>query len=166
MEIEPSYTSQTCPRCGHVSKRNWRGYVYFRCVECGYEADRDRVASLNIAERATRIANPKGRIPLGGAPVKGHVWRDEGCETVFKPPPPERVVDRRISEGSPSAMLGLPPQRLPSALSQISKLYGLLLVALWLILLSIVSLVGSAQLLFSSDIVLLLCGVLVSSSTR
>ncbi|MHA1596780.1 MAG: transposase, partial [Candidatus Asgardarchaeia archaeon] len=52
-EIKPNYTSQTCPRCGHVGKENWRGYVYFRCTKCGYEADRGRVASLNIAERAT-----------------------------------------------------------------------------------------------------------------
>ena len=51
-EVKPNYTSQTCPRCGHVSRENWKGYVYFKCVKCGYEADRDRVASLNLALRA------------------------------------------------------------------------------------------------------------------
>jgi len=79
-EIEPNYTSQTCPRCGHIGKENWRGYVYFKCVRCGYEADRDRVASLNLAQRATHVADPaKGQNPLGNAPVSGHALKDEGC---------------------------------------------------------------------------------------
>jgi IS605 OrfB family transposase len=79
-EVKPHYTSQSCPRCGHVGKENWRGYVYFKCVKCGYEADRDRVASLNIAERAAHVADPaKGQFPLGNAPVSGHVSKDEGC---------------------------------------------------------------------------------------
>ncbi len=79
-EIKPNYTSQTCPRCGHISRGNWRGYEYFRCVRCGYGADRDRVASLNIALRATQVADPaKGQTPQGNAPVSGHVLKDEGC---------------------------------------------------------------------------------------
>jgi putative transposase len=79
-EVKPSYTSQTCPRCGHIGKENWKGYSYFKCVKCGYEANRDRVASLNIAKRATLVADPaKGQFPLGNAPVSGHVLKDERC---------------------------------------------------------------------------------------
>jgi len=78
-EVRPNYTSQTCPKCGHAGRENWRGYVYFRCAKCGYEADRDRTASLNIAERAIQVADPKGQIPLGNAPVNGHVLKDERC---------------------------------------------------------------------------------------
>ena len=79
-EIESSYTSQTCPRCGHVGRENWKGYSYFKCVKCRYEADRDRVASLNIALRATHVADPaEGQIPQGNAPVSGHILKDEGC---------------------------------------------------------------------------------------
>jgi len=89
-EIEPSYTSQTCSRCGHIGKENWKGYSYFRCVKCGYEANRDRVASLNITERASKIKIhcSQAQFPLGNAPVNGHVWKDEGCrcETAFVPP--------------------------------------------------------------------------------
>ncbi|MBS7617398.1 transposase [Candidatus Bathyarchaeota archaeon] len=78
--VKPSYTSQTCPRCGHIGNGNWRGYSYFKCVRCEYEADRDRVASLNIAERATQVADPiKGQTPLENASVSGHVLRDERC---------------------------------------------------------------------------------------
>ncbi|MHA1859540.1 MAG: transposase [Candidatus Asgardarchaeia archaeon] len=96
-EIKPNYTSQTCPRCGHVGKENWRGYVYFRCTKCGYEADRDRVASLNIAERATRVADPaKGQIPLGNAQSTGTFGKMRGVKdgikttSSFKPLPKGR----------------------------------------------------------------------------
>ena len=83
-EVKPDYTSQTCPRCGHAGKENWRGYVYFRCTKCGYEADRDRVASLNIAQRAAQTtlrSDPqKGQFPLGGASVSRRVLQDEEAE--------------------------------------------------------------------------------------
>lgn len=80
-EVDAKYTSQTCPKCGHISKRNWRGYKYFKCVKCGYEADRDRVASLNIAERANQVANPYViQIPLGDPSVNKGVLKDEGVE--------------------------------------------------------------------------------------
>ncbi len=83
-EVNPSYTSQTCPRCGHVGKENWRGYSYFKCVKCGYEADRDRVASLNLALRAApKTGVPKryfwSQLPRGGASVSRHVLKDERC---------------------------------------------------------------------------------------
>jgi len=84
-ETRPNYTSQTCPRCRHMGRQNWKGYSYFKCVRCGYEADRDRTASLNIALRAApEVAIPKpyfvSQIPKGDAPVSGHVLQDEGVE--------------------------------------------------------------------------------------
>ena len=48
--VEPKYTSQTCPRCGNVDKRNRDG-VLFRCTACGYEANADLNASINILNR-------------------------------------------------------------------------------------------------------------------
>ena len=48
--VEPKYTSQTCPRCGNVDKRNRDGEL-FRCVNCGYEANADLNASVNILNR-------------------------------------------------------------------------------------------------------------------
>ncbi|MEM4157382.1 MAG: transposase [Candidatus Methanomethylicaceae archaeon] len=84
-EIRSSYTSQTCPRCGHAGKENWRGYKYFKCVKCGYEADRDRAASLNIALRATQAADPaKGQTPQGNASVSRRVLKGEGCERWYR----------------------------------------------------------------------------------
>ena len=48
--VEPKYTSQTCPRCGNVDKGNRSG-VLFRCTSCGYEANADLNASINILNR-------------------------------------------------------------------------------------------------------------------
>ena len=45
--VEPRYTSQTCPRCGNVDKGNRKG-VLFGCTSCGYEANADLNASINI----------------------------------------------------------------------------------------------------------------------
>jgi IS605 OrfB family transposase len=83
-EVKPSYTSQACPRCGHVGRENWKGYVRFECVKCRYEADRDRVASLNLALRAApKVGVPKryfwSQNPEGDASVSGHALKDEGC---------------------------------------------------------------------------------------
>ena len=49
-QVEPRYTSQTCPCCGNVDKRNRDG-VLFRCTSCGYEANADLNASINILNR-------------------------------------------------------------------------------------------------------------------
>jgi IS605 OrfB family transposase len=85
VEVDPRYTSQMCPHCGHTSKANWRGYSYFKCVSCGYEANRDRAASLNIALRAaqtqhTSMVKYVGQFPGGSASVSRRVWQGEGFE--------------------------------------------------------------------------------------
>ena len=49
-QVEPKYTSQTCPRCGNVDKGNREGML-FRCTSCGYEANADLNASINILNR-------------------------------------------------------------------------------------------------------------------
>jgi IS605 OrfB family transposase len=56
VEVPAAKTSQRCPRCGYTSKKNWvfinGKRKLFRCIECGYEANPDRVASYNIATLA------------------------------------------------------------------------------------------------------------------
>jgi putative transposase len=34
--VNPRYTSQTCPECGHVAKENRLQQALFSCVACGY----------------------------------------------------------------------------------------------------------------------------------
>jgi IS605 OrfB family transposase len=48
--VDPRGTSTTCPLCG--SKLIEKGYRRLRCPRCGFEADRDTVAVLNIKKRA------------------------------------------------------------------------------------------------------------------
>ena len=71
--VSAQYTSQTCPRCGLVDKANRRNAHYFRCIRCGFEANADRVASLNICRRAGTA-----QIPVAGGPVNGRVLSGEG----------------------------------------------------------------------------------------
>ena len=46
--VNPRYTSQTCPACGHVSKANRVQQALFSCVACGYAAHADVTAARNI----------------------------------------------------------------------------------------------------------------------
>ncbi|MGI0034307.1 MAG: RNA-guided endonuclease InsQ/TnpB family protein [Nitrososphaera sp.] len=49
--VNPAYTSQECPKCGHVDKRNRPKQELFRCVACGHSANADAAAACNIAGR-------------------------------------------------------------------------------------------------------------------
>jgi len=50
--IDPRYTSQTCPVCGHISKANRPIRDVFLCEQCDFSGPADHVAALNIAARA------------------------------------------------------------------------------------------------------------------
>ena len=50
--VPAAYTSQTCHQCGHVAKENRDSQAAFKCVECGYEANADVNAAMNILDRA------------------------------------------------------------------------------------------------------------------
>lgn len=49
VKFNPAYTSQTCPRCGHVGRDNRdRKKHLFTCTNCGYRSNDDRVAAMNL----------------------------------------------------------------------------------------------------------------------
>lgn len=50
--IDPRYTSQECSNCGDVSKSNRRSQSTFSCTSCGFSANADVNAALNIRSRA------------------------------------------------------------------------------------------------------------------
>lgn len=50
--VPAAYTSQTCHQCGHVASENRDSQAVFHCVECGYEANADVNAAMNILDRA------------------------------------------------------------------------------------------------------------------
>ena len=47
--VTAAYTSQTCPVCNHISKRNRPTRDSFRCVQCGFAGSADHVGAINIA---------------------------------------------------------------------------------------------------------------------
>ncbi|WP_405066059.1 transposase [Kribbella sp. NBC_01510] len=48
-KVNPAYTSQTCSVCGHCAPENRESQAVFRCVACGYQANADVNAAVNIA---------------------------------------------------------------------------------------------------------------------
>lgn len=52
MQVDPAYTSQTCPVCSLIDANSRHGKS-FKCTCCGYKDDADHVGSINIKARAT-----------------------------------------------------------------------------------------------------------------
>jgi len=46
--VDESYTSQTCPKCGHRHKPGSRNYI---CRQCGFKYHRDGVGAVNIRQK-------------------------------------------------------------------------------------------------------------------
>lgn len=53
--VNPQYTSQRCSRCGYIDKQNRpkeeKGQAFFQCVKCGFSANADYNASVNLATK-------------------------------------------------------------------------------------------------------------------
>ena len=64
-QVNPAYTSQTCPACGFVHPDNRHGDA-FQCLHCGYTDAADRVAAINLKARwfdpDIHLYTPKGRV--------------------------------------------------------------------------------------------------------
>lgn len=51
IDIDPRNTSKTCSNCGHCSKSNRKTQSEFLCVSCGFSANADTNAALNISAK-------------------------------------------------------------------------------------------------------------------
>ncbi|MBI5812073.1 MAG: IS200/IS605 family element transposase accessory protein TnpB [Meiothermus silvanus] len=60
--VDPRKTSRTCPKCGHATRANRTTQADFRYVACGYRANADVVASLNIAAAALDVLRHGPRV--------------------------------------------------------------------------------------------------------
>ncbi|MDT9693180.1 transposase [Streptomyces sp. P9(2023)] len=52
LEVDPAYTSQRCPRCGHTERSNRPTRDHFCCRRCGLAGPSDHVAGVNVRDRA------------------------------------------------------------------------------------------------------------------
>ena len=50
--VDPRYTSQMCPECGHTERANRRTRDRFKCRACGHAGPADYIAARNIRARA------------------------------------------------------------------------------------------------------------------
>ena len=49
IKVDPKYTSQTCPKCGHIERGNRDKHEHiFCCKNCGYESNDDRIGAMNL----------------------------------------------------------------------------------------------------------------------
>lgn len=49
IKVDPAYTSQCCPKCGHTEKanRNKKKHL-FTCKNCAYQSNDDRIGAMNL----------------------------------------------------------------------------------------------------------------------
>jgi IS605 OrfB family transposase len=49
IKVDPAYTSQCCPKCGHTenANRNKKKHL-FTCKNCGYQSNDDRIGAMNL----------------------------------------------------------------------------------------------------------------------
>lgn len=49
IKVNPRYTSQCCPVCGHIEKSNRDKKLHlFTCKNCGYKSNDDRIGAMNL----------------------------------------------------------------------------------------------------------------------
>ena len=49
IKVNPAYTSQCCPACGHIEKANRNKKIHlFRCKNCDYKSNDDRIGAINL----------------------------------------------------------------------------------------------------------------------
>lgn len=60
--VPPQYTSQRCHECGHVDRKNRLSQASFRCTHCGYAANADYNAALNILAAGQAVTACGGRM--------------------------------------------------------------------------------------------------------
>ena len=58
-KVNPAYTSQTCPKCGHTEKANRNKKLHtFCCKNCGYKSNDDRVGAMNLHRMGIELLVP------------------------------------------------------------------------------------------------------------
>lgn len=54
--VSPKYTSQTCPKCGHVEQANRdKKHHHFCCKKCQYQSNDDRIGAMNLFRKGINL---------------------------------------------------------------------------------------------------------------
>lgn len=93
--VDPKYTSQTCPHCGHVDKRNRPSQAEFRCIRCGCAGHADTFAAIEIGRRAAGL-QPNAAPPLAVV-ASSETDRSQGHSQPSRSP----ILRRRFSFREP-----------------------------------------------------------------
>jgi len=64
VRVDPKFTSQTCNKCGHISKENRKSQDKFVCTSCGHSANADINAAKNIRARGIHGSNASLKIAV------------------------------------------------------------------------------------------------------
>ncbi|MYC63080.1 MAG: transposase [Caldilineaceae bacterium SB0661_bin_34] len=72
-KVAPAYTSQTCSRCSHVHRDNRPSQAVFACGACGFRANADHNAAINILVRAGLPCVPVSARGTGAAARRGAI---------------------------------------------------------------------------------------------
>jgi len=64
IKVDPKFTSQTCNKCGHISKENRKAQSKFVCDSCSYSENADVVGAKNILARGVHGNNASLKIAV------------------------------------------------------------------------------------------------------
>lgn len=64
IEVDPAYTSQCCPKCGHTERANRDKRRHeFRCKSCGWRSNDDRAAAMNLHRKGIEWVEAHCSVP-------------------------------------------------------------------------------------------------------
>ncbi|MBS5197529.1 MAG: transposase [Clostridiales bacterium] len=73
IKVNPAYTSQCCPMCGHIEKANRNKKMHlFSCKNCGYKSNDDRIGAMNLYRMGINYLADSS-VPETGPQVPGAV---------------------------------------------------------------------------------------------
>jgi IS605 OrfB family transposase len=64
--VDPKNTTRTCSQCGHCEKANRQNQASFLCQRCGFAANADYNAALNISRKQWAAVNRPMAATLAG----------------------------------------------------------------------------------------------------
>lgn len=57
IKVDPRYTSQFCPVCGHIQKTNRNKKIHlFACKNCDYKSNDDRIGAMNRVSHENKLS--------------------------------------------------------------------------------------------------------------